>query len=263
MKLLILGGTRFVGRHIAAEALARGHRVTLLNRGLTAPHLFPEAEHLPADRDRELPRKNRWDAAIDVNGYASEAVARAASWLENSFYAFVSSVSAYRQPFPPGIDESAPLEDNPENPYGWAKARCEEALAPGSLILRPGVLVGPHDFKERLTWWVERLRGGAVLEAPRQGRVQLLDARDLACFVLDQVERRQGGAYNVTGPARPLREVLLTCARAAGAGELRFVEGPLDAPLCEGADWFHSVSHRKALAAGLRYRPLEESLSDP
>jgi 2'-hydroxyisoflavone reductase len=238
MNLLILGGTIFLGRHLVEAALRRGHTLTLFNRGQHNPDLFPQVEKLRGDRanasDLQALQARHWDAVMDTCGYLPRLVRLSAQALSNAVkhYTFISSISVYAEPPTPGMDESAPLarladetvEEITGETYGGLKALCEQAVEsvlPGrTLNIRPGLIVGPHDPSDRFTYWPARLRcGGAVLAPGRPGSpVQVIDARDLAEWTLDLVERQQTGHYNATGPAYPLTmgEVLETCRQAAG-----------------------------------------------
>src|SRR5689334_6482369 len=198
MKLLILGGTQFLGRHLIESAIARGHTVTLFNRGQTQPDLFPDIEKLRGDRGGDLAslRNRRWDAVVDTCGYVSHNVGASAELLADAvgLYVFISSISVYSDFSRPGLDESALLSklgagatenDGDSKTYGARKALCEEAveryLPDRALIIRPGIIVGPHDPLDRFTYWVRRIaKGGEVLApAPTSAPVQLIDARDL------------------------------------------------------------------------------------
>jgi 2'-hydroxyisoflavone reductase len=295
MRLLILGGTVFLGRHLAQGALGRGHELTLFNRGRTAPELFPEAEHLRGDRDGDLGALHgrEWDAAIDTSGHDPRAVGESAALLAKAtgHCTFVSSVSAYGTFPEPGMDEEAPTARNASEDvaegYGARKAACERVVAdafPGrSCTVRAGLLVGPHDPTARFTVWVRRLAKGGRVRAPadRDQPVQLIDARDLAAWVLDGAERRRSGTFNATGPAEPLTlgETLERIRDATGGGaELEWVDG--EALLAEGLEpwddvplWldlprhpelrgFMALDIARALAAGLTVRPLEETVRD-
>ena len=215
MRLLVLGGTGFLGRHVVEAALAAGHDVTLLNRGRTNPELFPEVEKLVGDRDGDLAplRGRRWDAAIDVPARIPRQVQSTTNALEGiEHYTFVSSISAYRDFSRTGIDESAPvleyeptMGDDDMETYGARKAECERIVAAafpaGALIVRPGLIVGPHDPTDRFTYWPARVdRGGEILAPGPPGRiVQFIDARDLAPWIVRMVEERRTGAFNVDG----------------------------------------------------------------
>ena len=219
MRMLLLGGTVFVGRALTDAALARGHEVTHLHRGRSAPP-DPRVETLRGDRTVEpfpgAAAARAWDAVIDTSGYLPQVVARSASALRASGrYAFVSSISVYA-----GMQfgEDAPVREAPAplpeawtpETYGGLKAACESVVratfADRALIVRPGLIAGPHDPTDRFTWWPERVaRGGAVAAPGRPGRrVQLIDARDLASWMIAALERGAHGTYNATGPACPV-----------------------------------------------------------
>src|SRR6266542_3549486 len=228
MRILILGGTRFLGRHLVDAALAAGHEVTLFTRGKTDPNAYPQLEHISGDRDPKVDggaglaqlKGRRWDAAIDTSGYVPRVVRAGAEALADAatHYTFVSSISVYRDFFKSGIDETYPtgtledetVEEITGDTYGPLKALCERAaqeVFPGrALIIRPGLIVGPHDSTDRFTYWVQRIaRGGEVL-APTGPHLplQLIDARDLAQWNVRMVETFADGTFNATGPAEPL-----------------------------------------------------------
>lgn len=295
MKLLILGGTRFLGRHIAERALSNGHDVTLLHRGRSGPQLFPQARHLIADRDGDLGvlAQGQWDAAIDTSAYVPRQVKSVAAALGTrvGHYQLVSSISAYASFDAPGADESRATQTLPDptvetvtgETYGGLKALCEAAAqaAFGSrcLINRPGLIVGPHDPTGRFTWWVQRmLRGGRVL-APGDPNtpVQFIDARDAAAWMLLQAERATLGIFNLTGPAQPLtlggflnaaRDSLNPGAHLSWVGE-QFLMDQGVAPWSDLPVWLptaqaglHTTPIARALATGLLCRPLAQTLLD-
>ena len=276
MKLLLLGGTRFVGRHFAEAALAQGHDLTLFHRGQTNPGLFPGAREVLGDRDVALPA-DRWDAVLDFCGYVPRQVRRSAAEIEADLYVFISSISVYADFRVRGLTEEAPVkqpkreteEVTPET-YGWLKALCERELeGRRSLIVRPGILVGPHDYTGRFTYWPWRVaQGGEVLAQGRPGRpVQLLDARDLAVWLLQMVEKGKTGTFNATGPERPLTmgELLATCREVTGSDAVfTWVDRDLDLPLWipEEKSGFDSIDNGKARTEGLTFHPLAETILD-
>jgi 2'-hydroxyisoflavone reductase len=221
MRILMIGGTAFVGRHIAAAALDAGHDLTLFHRGKTGSELSPQATHLRGDRDDDLSAlaDGSWDATIDVCGYFPRQVRSLAAALSGrgGTYMFISSVSAYSPSVPPNYDESAPLaqvedaeatEVTNEN-YGGLKVACEqvstELFGPDTTIIRPTYVIGPYDTSYRFTWWVDRLaRGGTVL-APGNpdDPIQLIDARDQAAFAVSLLERSITGTFHTVSPAPP------------------------------------------------------------
>ncbi|NWF69521.1 MAG: NAD-dependent epimerase/dehydratase family protein [Chloroflexi bacterium] len=303
MRILILGGTRFVGRYITEAALTRGHQVTLFNRGQTNSDLFPAAAKVRGDRSsgdygalqERIAAGARWDAVVDVNGYVPRIVRETAQTLVSaaSHYTFISTISVYAQPLARGLDENAPLatladesvEDITGETYGGLKVLCEravQALFPArTLIIRPGLIVGPQDPTDRFTYWPARAAKGGDMLAPGGGDdpLQCIDARDLAAFTLLMVEKGAAGVYNATGPATTLtmRTLLETCQRAA-ANDLRltwvdevFLQAhdvqmwthlPLWLPASSESGALHTASIARALAAGLTFRPLIETVRD-
>jgi nucleoside-diphosphate-sugar epimerase len=195
VKLLVLGGPKFLGRAVADAALERGHELTFFNRGRTNPELYPHVERLVGDRDGDLGALHgrRWDAVIDTCGYVPRVVRASAEVLSGSGrYCFVSSISVYADFSLPPNEESAlaPIGDQPIEQltpdfanYGPLKALCEAAVAevfgPRALVVRPGLIVGPHDPTGRFTYWPHRVaRGGEVLApAPPHRQVQFIDVR--------------------------------------------------------------------------------------
>jgi len=288
MKLLVLGGTIFLGRHVVAAALERGHAVTLLNRGRHGTTLFPQAERLVGDRDGDLSalQGRSFDATIDCSGYTPEQVARSAAALGDGagHTVFVSSISAYAGFAPDKVyDESAPLAPGHEG-YGALKARAEEALLaarPGrAAIVRPGLIVGPHDPTGRFAYWPRRVaRGGEVLAPGRPERpVQFIDARDLAAWCVALAEARTAGAFNAVGPRLPMRELLEVCRDVAGS-DARFAWLPdemllgLDVAPWTGLPLWLPESDpafggmlladlARARAAGLRTRAARDTVAD-
>jgi 2'-hydroxyisoflavone reductase len=295
MDLLILGGTRFLGRHLVEAALERGHRVTLFNRGVSGPGLFPDVERLVGDRDGDLSalRGRRWDATIDTCGYVPRVVRASAGLLADAvdLYVFVSSISVYSEPVAPGADEEAPVEELPDpsveevtgETYGGLKALCERAAEeemPGRVLnVRPGLIVGPHDPTDRFTYWPRRIsRGGEVLAPDSPDLpVQFIDVRDLAGWIIEMCEERRVGTYNATGPDYELTmgRLLKECETVSGGdAELvwvseEFLEEQGVEPFTEMPLWvpreyagLQAVDCGKAIEAGLDFRPLSETIRD-
>jgi 2'-hydroxyisoflavone reductase len=284
MRLLVLGGTIFLGRHVTAEALRRGHEVTLFHRGLHGADLFPEAEHAHGDRAGDLAplRRRAWDAAIDTSGYEPDGVARSSA-LELGHVVFVSTCNVYPAwPAEPVDEDSAVWTEGDD--YGPKKAACEraaEAAMPGRVAsVRAGLLCGPHDNVFRLPWWVRRIAAGGDVVAPGdpERTIQLIDARDLAAWMLDLAERRVAGAFNGTAPPdrTTMREALEAAVAATGSGaRLRWVpddvladhgvepwdELPLWIPADAGAGTW-AIGTERAQAAGLRCRQVAETVAD-
>jgi 2'-hydroxyisoflavone reductase len=295
VKLLVIGGTGFLGLHSVAQALERGHDVTTFNRGVTAPGLFPEAEHLIGDRDGGLAplEGRRFDAVLDTCGYVPRVVSASATLLAGAAdrYLFVSSLSAFPDDAPPGVTEShaavdpAPegVEEIGEETYGPLKVACEMAVEramPGrALIVRPGFIVGPNDPTDRFTYWIRRAADGGRMLAPAPSDyvLQFVDVRDLAAFQLDMLERGETGLVHTVGPGEAATlGLLIEDARAAGPAELDVVWAEAEAikehtdvdlfevfPLWIGdIAGFHAFDASKAVGLGLRYRPVAETVRD-
>ncbi len=250
MKLLIIGGTRFVGRHLVTAALAGNHEVTLFNRGKHSTAISPDVETIQGDRNKDLSKLQgrSWDAVVDTCGYLPRCVRASAEVLADSVgaYVFISSLSVYADVSVTGVDETAPLatltsaqleEANKIDSsgqtsavtygkmYGGLKALCEreieEVLSDRALIIRPGLIVGPDDYTDRFTYWVVRIaRGGEVL-APGQSNyyVQFIDVRDLAQWIVRMVESEATGIYNAIGlpDVLTLERVLDECKVVSGS----------------------------------------------
>jgi 2'-hydroxyisoflavone reductase len=294
MDLLILGGTRFLGRYLVEAALGGDHRVTLFNRGLSEPDLFPEVETIKGDRDGDLSalRGRRWDAVIDTCGYVPRVVRASAGLLADAVdhYTFVSSISVYPDNMGPGADEGAPVEEL-EDPtveeitgetYGGLKALCERAAGeemPGRILnVRPGLISGPHDPTDRFTYWPRRVAAGGEVLAPDRPelRVQFIDVRDLAGWMVKMSAEQQTGTYNATGPAYELRmgKLLEECEAVGGDAKIvwvseEFLEENGVEPFTELPLWVPreyagmlAVDCGKAIAAGLTFRPVSETIRD-
>ena len=248
MKLLILGGTRFLGRHLVETALERGHEVMLFNRG---NYSIFDVETIKGDRNEELAklRGRSWDAVIDTCGYLPRAVRAAAEVLSDTVdrYIFISSQSVYADVSVRGVDETHPLKTltdeeldraNGIDPsgaagygalYGGLKALCEQAaeeVMPGRVLnVRPGLIVGPTDYTDRFTYWVVRIaRGGEVLAPGRPQRpVQLIDVRDLSDWTVSMAEQKQQGVFNVNRQPQTLTmEGLLDECKSTSGSDATF-----------------------------------------
>ncbi len=301
MRVLILGGTLFLGRHLVEAAQERGDDVTLFNRGRTDPGLFPGVETLRGDRaagDLDALRTGEWDAVVDTSARVPRWVRDSAGLLADrvGHYTFVSSCSVYADTTAAGTDEGSPVlglgdhtveEITSPEVYGGLKVLCERAVEeamPGRAVsVRAGLIVGPYDPTGRFTYWVHRIAaGGEVLvPEPREQPVQLVHARDLADWMLGLAEQRAAGVFNATGPAEPLTmAALVEEIREATGSDARFtwvseralldhgVEAWSDLPLWLAPDAnpelanFLAVDVGKASAAGLRFRPLAETVRD-
>lgn len=234
MKILFLGGTQFVGRHMVSACLAKGYEVSLFNRGKTNADLFPQAEKIIGDRDGGLdPLEGRtWDIVVDVNGYVPRLVRDAAEKLKGAVgqYIFVSTGSVYDFPkLQPYSDENAPLQTLEDETteewmgpaYGGLKVLCENVVQDlypqNHLILRLGVVAGPYDPTDRVTYWVTRVAKGGEMLAPGgpELRTQFIDARDLADFTLIGMEKPLNGIYNTIGNSISWSHFLDACKQAS------------------------------------------------
>lgn len=288
MHLLIIGGSVFVGRHIVDAALARGHKVTVFNRGTHAGALPAGVEQLRGDRNADFNalQGRHFDAVIDCCAYTPEQMTLACTALRDAtgHYLLISTISLYSS-FPPGLawDESAPVTDDTGG-YGGGKARAEEVLqtsfANRCTSIRPGLIVGPHDPTGRFTYWPLRVaQGGVVLAPGRPERpVQFIDARDLAAWCVAMAERKTIGIFNAVGPADSMAVFLETCRAVCNpqaqfqwiadgdlvkAGVAMWTGLPLWIPEDEpGFGGMLLGKGEKARAAGLFTRPWADTVRD-
>ncbi len=297
MNILILGGTKFLGRHLVDSALARGHEVTLFNRGKTNPGLFPNVETILGDREHDLEKLagRAWDAVIDVAGYYPRIVRLSATGLERSVgrYVFISSISVYADTSKIGINESDPvgkiedetIEEITGESYGPLKALCEKTVldlyGDRGLVIRPGLIVGPNDPTDRFTYWTQRVARGGEIFAPEKPEVpaQIVDVRDLADFTIQLIEEKASGTYNATGPDYELTlgAMLDACKQVSGSDAAfkwaavdfmnqnnvaEWSDMPVWVPDNEENQGFSCVDVSKAIKAGLQFRALADTIRD-
>jgi 2'-hydroxyisoflavone reductase len=297
MRILIIGGTAFVGRYITEAAIAAGHEVTVFHRGRTGADLFERATHLTGDRNEDLSALSagRWDATIDVCAYVPRQVRMLADALggRGGQYVFISSASAYRTPVTPGFTEDAPLaelddpatEEVTDETYGGLKVACERVAselfgAALVTVVRPTYVIGPRDPSYRFTWWVERIaRGGTVLAPGGAAEpIQFIDARDLGSFTVALVERSVTGIFHAVSPRPPFGfgELLEAIAAevAPPATRLTWVEADFliefgesaeTIPLWPGGDSerdINTADPSRAYAAGLAPRPIRQTVAE-
>lgn len=298
MKILILGGKKFLGIALVEALLEAGDTPVLFNRGITNPELFPKVTNLIGDRDGNLEalKRRKWDAVIDTSGFVPRVVKQSAQMLSGKCetYVFISSVSVYEDYRTPDITETYPLAqlDDPTNEdytgeaYGALKALCEYEIQQNFdgrvLVLRPGVMVGPNDPSDRFTYWPYRVSlGGQVLApSPPSASLQFIDVRDMAEFIINQIKAKSEGVYNVTGPRKPATfgSLLVSCREASlsdasfvwvdepfllNNGVLPWSDLPLWVPTTDPAfAGFYNVNINKALKAGLDFRPLSQTVSE-
>lgn len=298
MKWLVMGGTRFLGRAFVERALAAGHELTLFNRGMSGPDLFPDLESITGDRtnpdDLAKLSRRRWDAVFDPSGYLPGVVRQSVEALRESvgYYVFISSISVYRDFTQPGIDETYPvgtIEDPTvtevnNDTYGPLKALCEQVVEeafPGkALNVRAGLIIGPYDPSDRFTYWATRIQRGEDFLAPESPayRVQVIDARDIVEWVLRMADAGAGGTFNVTSEQMLFGDVVQAVQQATGSdaapiyvdaqflidNEVQmWMELPLWIPESEaGFAHMSKVSVKRAHDAGLRTRPLVDTVRD-
>jgi 2'-hydroxyisoflavone reductase len=294
VQLLVLGGTKFLGRAVVDAALANDHEVTLFNRGQTNPELFPEVEKLRGDRETDLSALSgrSWDAVVDTSAYVPHQAKSSAEALAGAagHYLFVSSLSAYADASQP-LDEESPLAEREQGQpddrlledfsnYGALKVLCERAATEGfggpTAIVRPGLIVGPHDPTGRFTYWPHRVaRGGEVLApAPANSQVQFIDVRDLGEWIVHLCANRVEGPFNATNRDVTWESLLETCRAVTGSdAELVWIESEflkeqevgqwMELPMWLYEDTgLHDADISRAVAAGLTFRPLDETVRD-
>lgn len=292
MNILLLGGTRFVGRHIAEAALRRGYTVSTFTRG-TNP--LPGTLSLVGDRqkgDLKALEGRTWDAVVDVNGYLPREVREAIAVLKDRVgcYAFISTVSVYRESSEP-LDETSPLQTLANPPveevtgetYGGLKVLCEleveQAFGSHGFVVRPHLVVGPHDPTDRFTYWPRRFAGGGRVLVPGQPEhtLQYVDARDLGAFVVLGLEKGLSGAYNAAATpvswgslVEACRQGVPTPAEAVWADEQWLLDNQVT-PWADLPAWIPSFApgrgiaqtqNAKAQNAGFTMRPLLQTVQD-
>lgn len=295
MKLLVLGGTKFLGIPVVEAALAAGHEVTIANRGQTRPELFPDLERIAVDLHGDLAplAGGAWDGVVDLDPtQLTRQTRRRAEALRDAVghYVYVSSVSAFSDLSTPPNEDSPvfePLDPEPEEfameHYGALKAGSERAVldvfGERGAVIRAGLIVGPHDLTDRFTYWPRRLAEGGDVLAPGtpEDRVQFIDVRDLGAWLVHLAAERIGGVFIATGPSLPFGETLERIAAAVGAdvrlhwvddatllaaGVEPWMELPLWLPKGDGYDGMQRADISRALAAALTFRPLEETARD-
>ncbi|MGW6706199.1 NAD-dependent epimerase/dehydratase family protein [Streptomyces sp. NPDC054956] len=293
MKLLMLGGTEFVGRAITEDALDRGWEVTVFHRGHHAPPPGTKALH----GDRTAPgglaalAEGEWDIVADTWSFAPSAVRDSARLLAGRAgrYAYISSRSVYSYPAPAGLAEDGPLVEGSPDAESTAYAEDKrggeiaavEAFGDRALLARAGLIIGPYENVGRLPWWLNRVARGGPTLAPGTPDLplQYVDVRDLARWTLDAAEAGHGGPYNIVSPAghATMGSFLAACAAATGgaaefhwtdqariaeAGVEPWTELPIWLPEGELHDYMFGGDVSKALAAGLKCRPVEETVAD-
>ncbi|MCA1946958.1 MAG: NAD-dependent epimerase/dehydratase family protein [Armatimonadetes bacterium] len=296
MRILVLGGTVFLGRWFVQAALDAGHDVTLFHRGRHGADLFPEARRLIGDRatDLGLLDGGSWDAVVDTSGYLPRAVRASCERLRSRVgrYLFVSSVSVYADADAPTLTEDSsvaqladPSSEDVARDYGALKAACElvvrEVVGEArSTVVRPTLIVGPWDPTDRFTYWPVRFaEGGDLLVPDRPSQpVQVIDARDLAYWMLLLLEQEVSGVFNAAGPAEPLtlgdlweafraefpgaRPVPVSEGFLSQQGVQCWTELPLWIASEARADGTMRADSSRAVSAGLTFRPIVQTARD-
>jgi len=297
LKILILGGTGFIGPHQVETALGRGHQVTIFNRGKSGPEMFPQVEQLLGDRDNDLKalEGRTWDAVIDNSGYIPRWVKQSAELLKGHVgqYLYMSSISIYADNSIVGQSETGRVqklkdptsEDTSASNYGGMKALSEDYVRASfpktSTLIRPGLVVGAGDPTDRFTYWPVRMFEGGEVLAPGSPNdpVQFIDVKDLAQWTIEAIEQKHLGTYNVTGPYQQLTMgSLLKTVRETTHSEAELVwvsaeflkrekvspwtDLPLWVPPTSDMKGFVTVDVNKAVNTGLQFRPLSVTVQD-
>jgi 2'-hydroxyisoflavone reductase len=310
-RILILGGTGFVGPAVVEAAKARGHTLTLFNRGRTEKRIgmIDGVEHVYGNRDPNLHavegdttspkgleglKGKEWDAVVDTSGYVKRLVNASAEFLAPSAkqYIFISSISVYEDTSTPGADESAKLATLTDEDvetigpnYGGLKAVCErtaEKHFPGRTCnIRPGLIVGPGDPTDRFTYWPVRIQKGGEVLAPGTPNdpIQVIDVRDLAAWIIHVIEQNINGNFDAVGPPTGLTiGKLLDACKKSSSSDARFTwaeaeflkekevspwgDMPVWVPPSGDTAGFHLRPIARATAAGLTFRPIQDTVSD-
>ena len=290
MKLLVLGGTKFLGRQVVTDAIADGHDVTLFNRGITNPGLFPTATHLVGDRGRESApdlaalETGEWDCVFDFSGFMPAEVRATAALLRDRVarYVYVSSIAVYQHTERPGETEDSVLRELPDGApevftmdnYGPLKTRCEQVVTAAygdrATLIRTGFVTGPLDDGVDFMSWAASMATDDVVpcKARPEQPIQVLDVRDFATFMLLVATKSLAGPINVLGPAEPLTfaGMLETCRRVAGSRAVVEWGGDRDGFVIQpddlSRDGTFQINFDRALAAGFVPRPFEETARD-
>jgi len=294
MNLLVLGGGQFVGRHIVDAALKRGHKVWTFSRGQTNADLFPEVQKLIGDRTEGnlvALKGHTWDAVMDVNGYVPRIVRESAELLKGNVgrYLFISTVSVYSDPNRCGEDGPVKILSDPSveevtgETYGSLKAFCEDGVreiyGPQASIVRPHLVVGPHDPTGRFTYWPYRawLGGEMLIPGRPDNPFQFVDARDLGAFVVRLVENHTPGTFNGARPHIQMGELVKALSTATNRAfepvwvDAAFLEAQQIQPWADLPGWIPASSAdaglsktptEKSIAAGLELRPVLETVRD-
>lgn len=289
MKILMLGGTSFVGRHIVEELISKGHEVVLFNRGKSNPGIFPELKRIVGDRRRDAAKltDEKWDAVIDTSAYTPADLRPVLENITTDHYTFISTISVYDD-FKHGAvtENSSVFQQEVESDkvtsdtYGPLKTMCEqlieERVGDKALIIRPGIVIGPYDPTDRFAYWAMKLSGKGTVLIPgsKERKVQWIDARDLAEFTVAQLEKKLLGVFNVAADPMAMEEFVAQVMlgepktvwvddRFLAESGLQAFEMPFWIPLSEDfPEGFILADNKKAKSVGLTFRPVKQSAQD-
>lgn len=289
MKVLMLGGTSFVGRHMVEKLLENGHEVVLFNRGKSNPTAFPNLRKIIGDRRKDAPKlaEERWDAVIDTSAYTPSDLQPVLQHIKTDHYTFISTISVYDDYKGGPVSETSSVFQHEVQgdkvtgeTYGPLKVMCEklikESIGDKALIIRPGIVIGPQDPTDRFTYWAMKLNGegNVLIPGSKERKVQWIDARDLAAFTVSQLERKRTGVYNVVADPVSMEEFVLQTTfgqpDTVWADEQYLLEEGVQAfelpfwmPYSEDyPEGFILVANEEAKGTGLTFRPLKQSAKD-
>ena len=294
MKILVIGGTVFVGRHIVQSLLDMGHEVTLFHRGKSGANIFPDCQRILGDRIEDIAKagSQHWDAIVDSSAYYPRQVAALGEALSDKadFFSFISTISVFAGEGPGPFDESTPLvpigdpakEEITGETYGYLKVLCEQEVEKWfpnrNVIVRPGIVFGPNDPTGRFPYWISRLstESQVLVPEPTDQIIQWIDTRDLGAFTAEMTIQKQTGIFNAAGPRAPFQEMLDRTAEVSG-NRPEYVPATLeqleqigvrawtDLPLVLSGDssrhGIFNYSNEAAVAAGLRLRSFDETIA--
>ncbi|WP_223634091.1 NAD-dependent epimerase/dehydratase family protein [Planococcus sp. 4-30] len=289
MKVLVLGGTSFVGRHMVEELVAKGHEVVLFNRGKSNPGLFPKLKRIRGDRRKDAAklRDGKWDAVLDTSAYTPADLQPIMENIRTDHYTFISTISVYNDFTSGPVKESSSVfRENVKgdrvtsDTYGPFKVMCEQLIkketGDKALIIRPGIVIGPFDPTDRFTYWAMKLNDENTVLIPgsKERKVQWIDARDLARFTVMQLEAKVTGVFNVVADPVSMEEFVEQISdrecKTIWADDQYLIEEGVEAfelpfwiPYSEEfPDGFILADNEKAKSAGLTFRTLKQSAKE-
>ncbi|WP_298826914.1 NAD-dependent epimerase/dehydratase family protein [uncultured Planococcus sp.] len=289
MKVLVLGGTSFVGRHMVEELVSKGHEVILFNRGKSNPGLFPNLKKIKGDRRKDAAKigDEKWDAVLDTSAYTPADLQPIMENIRTDHYTFISTISVYNDFTSGPVKESSSVfrenvkgDQVTSDTYGPFKVMCEqlikEEIGGKALIIRPGIVIGPFDPTDRFTYWAMKLNDKSTVLIPgsKERKVQWIDARDLARFTVMQLETKVTGVFNVVADPVSMKEFVEQISdrecKTIWADDQYLIEEGVEAfelPFWipnseEFPDGFILADNKKAKSAGLTFRTLKQSAKE-